>query len=237
MIAPKSLTLILAAGENNFSRNQERLTSKYDFDIDGIDLIARVISTFHLGNTQLVVSAGAQNRYQKFDDIRVIGIRPTKGALISALIGLKGCDLSLPLFITPGDSLITPQKYIDFINHCEYSASDISLIVFNSNRSDYSYIRNVNGKLVEVCEKKVISSQATAGIFFFRTAQLFVECAEWAIMNNLRTEGSFFLAPALNYAVVIGLTPSLFKIQESDYYRFSTLTEAIESEIRYKNAN
>jgi hypothetical protein len=90
-------------------------------------------------------------------------------------------------------------------------------------------------KLVEVCEKKVISSKATAGIFYFKTAHLFIECAEWAIMNNIQTNGLFFLAPALNYAVVKGLNPYLFQIDEKDYYRFSTHDEAVVSEKRYKN--
>jgi hypothetical protein len=90
-------------------------------------------------------------------------------------------------------------------------------------------------KLVEVCEKKVISSKATAGIFYFKSGHLFIECAEWAIMNNIQTKGLFFLAPSLIYAVVKGLNPNLFQINEEDYYRFSSLNEAVASEKRYKN--
>jgi hypothetical protein len=54
-------------------------------------------------------------------------------------------------------------------------------------------------------------------------------------MNNIQTNGLFFLAPALNYAVVKGLNPYLFQIDENDYYRFSTHDEAVVSEKRYKN--
>ncbi len=108
-------------------------------------------------------------------------------------------------------------------------------MVFESQNARYSYVRMLDDKLVEVCEKKVISSKATAGIFYFKTAHLFIECAEWAILNDVRTNGLFFLAPALNYAVVKGLNPTLFQINEKDYYRFSTYEEAENSEKRLRN--
>jgi hypothetical protein len=137
----------------------------------------------------------------------------------------------------PGDSIINPEKYREFVKQCLPSGSEISLVVFDSDNANYSYIRTLDEKLVEVSEKKVISSQATAGIFYFKSAQIFIDCAEWAIMNNIRNQGLFFLAPALNYAVVMGLTPNLFQIDEADYFRFSSYVEAVDSGKRYANAD
>jgi len=62
-----------------------------------------------------------------------------------------------------------------------------------------------------------------------------MECAEWAIMNNFKTNSLFFMAPAMNYAVLKGLNPILFQIDEENYYRFSSHDEAVESERRYIN--
>ncbi len=230
-------TLILAAGENIINSDTGEHISKFDFSVAGQPLLTRIVSTYRSGDTRLVVSEGPSESIQKSDGVSQVKVGRTQGALISALIGLNECDLSAPLFITPSDALLSPTRYSEFRNKCLSSDTDFSIVVFKSDNPNYSYIRTLEGKLVEVCEKKVISSQATAGIFYFKSAQLFLECAEWSIMNNFRTRDLFFLAPALNYAVVTGLRLNLFKIEESEYYRFSHHKEAIESEKRYKNAN
>lgn len=231
------ITLILAAGARNFELEEGHTKSKFDFDVDGESLISRVTRSYQSKDSRLVIAESDLNYISGSQEIRVVPIGSTQGALISALVGLKDCDLSLPLIITPGDALLAEEKYSEFVKHSIYSDAAISLIVFNSDKTDYSYIRTIDGTLVEACEKKVISSLATAGFYYFNSAELFVECAEWAILNNIRTNNSFFLAPALNYAVILGSPVSLFMIEESQYYRFSYLQEAIESEIRYKSAN
>lgn len=230
-------TLILAAGENSFITDTGERVPKFNFNVSGESLVERIVSTYQSGNTRLIISEDRSESIPKSDGVSQVKVGKTQGALISALIGLNECDLSTPLFITPGDALVSFTRYSEFHNKCLTSETDFSMVVFESDNPNYSYIRTLEGKLVEVCEKKVISSQATAGIFYFKSAQLFLECAEWSIMNNFRTQDLFFLAPALNYSVITGLQMNLFQIEESEYYRFSHYREAIESEKRYKNAN
>ncbi len=230
-------TMILGAGKRKFILDNGQSISKLEFDVAGISLVNRVLSIFRTGNVHLIISEEESAEIQTGKEISICKVGSTKGALISALLGLNNCDLSLPLLICPGDSLLKKDRFLEFLEQSEETDSDISLVVFNSDKPNYSYIRTIDDVLVEVCEKKVISSVATAGIFYFKSAQLFLDCAEWAIMNNLITNGSFFIAPSLNYAAIIGSKLSLFRVDESDYYRFSDLNEAFESEIRYRNAN
>jgi bifunctional N-acetylglucosamine-1-phosphate-uridyltransferase/glucosamine-1-phosphate-acetyltransferase GlmU-like protein len=227
-------TLILAAGSSYYSPDGSQI-SKLEFEICGQTLIERIISTYQSGNTYLAVPDENAKLKVNQNQIKLVLIGNTKGALISALIAIRDCDLNLPIFITPGDAFVTEESYTEFCSQSLQSKSEISLMVFDSQNPKFSYIRMRDEKLVEVCEKKVISSKATAGIFYFKTAHLFIECAEWAIMNNVQTNGLFFLAPALNYAVVKGLNPTLFQIDERDYYRFSTHAEAVASEKRFRN--
>jgi len=229
-------TIILAAGGNLFSTPDGSQISKFEFDIAGETLIDRIVSTYQSRNTYMALSSAASDIKIREKDISIVPVGNTKGALVSALIAIRNCDLNLPTFITPGDALISKNNFEDFCTQSLKSKEDIAVIVFESNNPKYSYVRMLDQKLIEVCEKKVISSKATAGIFYFKTAHLFIECAEWAIMNNAQTNGLFFLAPALNYAVVKGLNPTLFEINEEAYYRFSTHEEALESEKRYRNA-
>jgi len=226
-------TLILAAGKSQYLCSDGSQISKYGYNILGKTLIERITSTYISGNTYLALSRSDMSI--NLSDIKNIFVGDTKGALASALIALRYCNLELPIFITPGDALISKKKYDNFRLESLQSNEDISLIVFDSQNPKYSYVRMLNEKLVEVCEKKVISSKATTGIFYFKSGHLFLECAQWVIMNNFRTNDLFYLAPALNYAVLKGLNPHLFQIDEETYYRFSNHDEAIESERRYKN--
>jgi bifunctional N-acetylglucosamine-1-phosphate-uridyltransferase/glucosamine-1-phosphate-acetyltransferase GlmU-like protein len=228
-------TLILAAGSSFYYLPDGSQISKLEFEISGQPLIERIISTYQSGNTFLATPDENGGVTTNQNQIKRALIGNTKGALISALIAIRDCDLNLPIFITPGDALVAEEKYKEFCSQSLQSNSEISLMVFDSQNPKFSYIRMRDEKLVEVCEKKVISSKATAGIFYFNTAHLFIECAEWAIMNNIQTKGLFFLAPALNYAVVKGLNPTLFQIDERDYYRFSTHEEAMASKKRFRN--
>ena len=230
-------TLILAAGGSSYNLPDGSQINKFEFEISGQPLIERIISTFQSGNTYLATPDESTKLNVNQNHIDCVQIRNTKGALISALIAIRDCDLNLPIFITPGDALVTERKYQEFCYQSLHSKSEISLMVFDSQNPKFSYIRMRDEKLVEVCEKKVISSKATAGIFYFNTAHLFIKCAEWAIMNNVQTNGLFFLAPALNFAVVKGLNPTLFQIDEKDYYRFSTHDEAVASEKRFQSDN
>jgi len=228
-------TLILAAGSASFSLPDGSKVSKFEFAIADEKLIEKITSTYCSGNTFLATTDKSIKVSEDTNTITTVPVGSTKGALISALIAIRDCDLNLPIFITPGDALISKKNYDEFCKQSLHSNQDISLIVFDSQNPKYSYVRMLDEKLVEVCEKKVISSKATAGIFYFKSGHLFIECAEWAIMNNIQTKGLFFLAPSLNYAVVKGLNPKLFQIDEEDYYRFSSLDEAVVSEKRYEN--
>lgn len=230
-------TLILAAGGSSFSLPDGKQVNKYEFEIAGQQLIQRITQTYGSGKTYLATSDSNINSNDDKTSPVSVQIGNTKGALISALIAIRDCNLDLPIFIVPGDALIAKKNYDEFNLQSLQSKSEISLVVFDSQNPMYSYVRMVDEKLVEVCEKKVISSKATAGLFYFRTAHLFIECAEWAIMNNIQTNGMFFLAPALNYAVVKGINPFLFQINEDKYYRFSTYKEALDSEKRFRDAN
>lgn len=229
--------LILAAGGKRFTLKNSQSISKLEFYVSCSRLIDRVLSSCKTGFTRLVISDEESADFSSQQDIEICKVGSTNGALITAILGLKDFDLSLPLVVCPGDSLLQNGKFQEFIEQSEIAESDISLVVFNSDKPKYSYIRTIDDVLIEVCEKKVISSVATAGVYYFKSAQLFLECAEWAIMNNVRTNDTFFIAPCLNYAIIVGLNPILFRVEESEYYRFSDLDEALESEDRYKNAN
>lgn len=230
---PDYPTLILAGSPQRFIDVEGREQSKYSFSLGDETLLDGIARTYLGADLNLSI--------YEHDDVvipenllkNLHRVGKTQGALISALLALKKQNLEKPLLIVPGDSLVPRKKYEKFVETASENNADISVIVFNSDKPNYSYVRTRNNKLIEVCEKKVISSNATAGIYYFSTASLFLECAEWAITNNIRTNGNFYVAPCLNFAVIQNLNISLFEIMESDYFRFSNYDEALSSRERY----
>ena len=81
----------------------------------------------------------------------------------------------------------------------------------------FSYIgRNAAGQVSEVVEKKVISDEATVGIYNFRKGQDFVQYAEQMIADNLRVNGEFYVAPVFNHMIRDGHTITTYSVGEVD---------------------
>ena len=68
-----------------------------------------------------------------------------------------------------------------------------------SDHPKWSYIRfSETGCVSEVVEKKVVSNEATVGIYNFRRGIDFVRAADSMISKNLRVNNEFYVAPAYN---------------------------------------
>jgi hypothetical protein len=69
----------------------------------------------------------------------------------------------------------------------------------------WSYCRmRADGTVSEVVEKKVVSNEATVGIYNFARGQDFVRAAEDMIAKNLRVNGEFYVAPCYNQLIAAG---------------------------------
>jgi hypothetical protein len=232
-VNPDYPTLILAGSPQRFTNVKGGDQSKYSFSLGDETLLDCIARTYLGADLSLSIYEHDDAEIPEILLKNLHRVGKTQGALISALLAIKKQKLDKPLLIVPGDALIPRDKYEEFVEATSKNNADISVIVFNSDKSNYSYVRTRNNKLIEVCEKKVISSNATAGIYYFSSARLFLECAEWEITNNIRTNNNFYVAPCLNFAVIQNLKISLFEILESDYFRFSNYDEALSSRERY----
>jgi hypothetical protein len=69
----------------------------------------------------------------------------------------------------------------------------------------WSYVRfDDAGLITEVVEKRVISTEATVGIYNFRRGSDFVAAAERMIEHDLRVNGEFYVAPVYNQLIADG---------------------------------
>ena len=72
----------------------------------------------------------------------------------------------------------------------------------DSNDLKWSYAKiNENGIVTKVAEKEYISSNATTGIYFWKSARNFIKHAETMIHKNDRVKNEFYVGPVYNYAI------------------------------------
>lgn len=222
-------TLILAAGIDG----EMEYLQKFQFAIGDSELIQLADRTYGSKNAIIVLPKSIDWNVLGKIESRICNVGKTQGALATALIALQDCDLSQPLFICPGDAIVRVEVYESFRIWCDESDYDACVMVLDSENPEYSYVRVLSDKPIEFSEKKVISSRALTGIYYFRSAELFLRSAEWALINQVRTLGQFFIAPSLNYLIMKECDLGLFTIDVNNFYRFGTLPEATESRKRF----
>ena len=61
-----------------------------------------------------------------------------------------------------------------------------------------------NNLVTEVAEKKVISKNATVGVYYWKKGSDYVNFAETMIKKNIRVNNEFYVCPVYNEAIVGG---------------------------------
>lgn len=141
----------------------------------------------------------------------------TSGAALSALAGVAlARDAAEPVCIDLVDIEYrsTFDPIAEFAGRSELGAAALT---FSSQNAIYSYLRtDGEGRVVEAAEKRVISSRASAGTYFFASAAVYLA----ALAHNLASpaavthRGLFFVCPVLNGVIANGLEVALSDVDE-----------------------
>ena len=224
-------TLLLAAGPNSDTHQAQSTTSRFRFKLhDGSSLLSFAYQTY--ASPINTVVALNHDDYQFFETGHEIGNAKlieinarAQGALATCGLSLDFLQEDLPVLIASGDGIV-PKRLREFLDLMADSRADGGAIVFPSQKPNYSYIRSLGKTVIEIAEKQRIGPLATSGVFFFRDKKILSECIRWAILNNIQFEGRYYLAPALNKLIYENQRVVTLKIEESEYFRFATSSEA-----------
>ena len=138
------------------------------------------------------------------DDIEIVTTEGlTRGSVCSCLLARDLIDNDLPLVIHTLDIEFFPQ-----LNPASFveSGFDGNMLTFKSNSANYSYVETDDNNLVtKTAEKKVISSNACVGIYYFAKGSIFCDYADKMIEQDLTTKGEFYITPLYNLLVEDGL--------------------------------
>lgn len=160
--------------------------------------------------------------------------RETRGALVSASFALGDLDSGVSFLIVPSNSVVPLSNISEFFQNMKMQKCVVGALVLQSTDPNYSYARKDKGNMViEIVEKQVAGNCALAGIYYFDSSEVFQACAQWALVNNITTEGRYFLSPALNYFLASGVEIGLYDIPSQDYLRFDTISQAESSVERW----
>lgn len=149
----------------------------------------------------------------------------TFGALSTLGLLLNEIPPDRAILVTPVDGHVSsPIK--GFVSHMYKGGYDAGVVIFESINPNFSYVRIHDGLAIEVAEKVRISTSATAGIFYFRDKKTLIDCIKWAMLNDIQTNGQFYIAPSLNYLITQKKSIGIYEVDADQYYRFSTIEEA-----------
>jgi hypothetical protein len=131
----------------------------------------------------------------------------TKGALFTSVLGVTQIENLL-------EPVIVDLADIDFYSNIEIESIfsqnvNIRAIVpyFYSLESKYSYMKLDNGFVSEVVEKKVISNNASAGVYIFRNLFDFLDCFSFALQypSKCSVNGIYYICPSLESLILKNL--------------------------------
>lgn len=125
----------------------------------------------------------------------------TEGAACTVLLAKKYIDNNKPLIISNSDQFIEWDPSEVMYNFLSKKV-DGGILTFKATHPKWSYAKINNfGKVIEVAEKKVISDNATVGIYFWKKGSNFVKYANQMIKKNIRVNNEFYVCPVYNEAI------------------------------------
>ncbi len=122
----------------------------------------------------------------------------TEGAACTTLLAKEFINNSDPLIIANSDQYInwnSSKALYDFNS----KNLDGAILTFEAIHPKWSYAKcNDEGFVTEVAEKKVISKNATVGVYYWKHGSDYVQSAENMIKKNIRVNNEFYVCPVYN---------------------------------------
>lgn len=125
----------------------------------------------------------------------------TQGAACTVLLAKNYINNNNPLIISNCDQFIQ-WNTSEIMYHFSSKKIDGGILTFKNIHPKWSYAKvNKFNKVIEVAEKKVISENATVGVYFWKKGSFFVKYANQMIKKNIRVNNEFYICPVYNEAI------------------------------------
>jgi len=189
-------------------------------DVNGKPMIQRVIDNLNIdANYTFIVQKSLYENHNLgtilplivpgCKVIQTMGL--TEGAACTTLLAKEFINNSKHLLIANCDQLVE-------WNSCDFMYSMLSddasggILTFDDSNPKWSYVRlGPDGYACEVAEKKVISNEATVGIYYWKHGADYVRLAEQMISKDIRVNNEFYVCPVYNEAFAEKMRVKIFR--------------------------
>lgn len=196
----------MAGAGSRFSKAGYQLPKPL-IDINGKPMIQHVIDNLNM-DAQFVFVV-QKDHYQKYNlgaylslmapgckIVQTEGV--TEGAACTTLLAKEFIDNSRHLLIANSDQFVKWES-CDFMYSMLCDDADGGILTFESTDTKWSYVRlGLDGYACEVAEKKLISNEATVGIYYWKHGSDYVRLAQQMINSNIRVNNEFYVCPVYN---------------------------------------
>jgi NDP-sugar pyrophosphorylase family protein len=136
----------------------------------------------------------------------------TEGAACTVLTIRDLIDNDAPLMIANCDQWVDIDIN-DYLQRLDEVRADGMIMTMWADHPKWSYVRfDDSGEPAEVVEKRVVSNEATVGIYNYRRGSDFVAAADSMIAKGLRVNGEFYVAPTYNELLQSGKRICLYNV-------------------------
>ena len=138
----------------------------------------------------------------------------TEGAACTTLLAKEYINSSDPLIIANSDQYIrwnSSKAIYDFNS----KNLDGAILTFEAIHPKWSYAKcDDQGFVTEVAEKKVISKNATVGVYYWKHGSDYVNSAEKMIEKNIRVNNEFYVCPVYNEFLLQKKKVKIYNVDE-----------------------
>ena len=176
-------------------------------EIDNKPMIQWVIESLNLkANYIFIIQKEHQEKYNIKSVLKILQPKCkiieldhlTEGAACTTLLAKEFINNDDPLIIANSDQYInwnSSKAFYDFNS----KNLDGAILTFEAIHPKWSYAKcNDEGFVTEVAEKKVISKNATVGVYYWKHGSDYVKSAEEMIKKNIRVNNEFYVCPVYN---------------------------------------
>ena len=141
----------------------------------------------------------------------------TEGAACTVLLGKKYLNNDDQLMIANSDQWID-FNINEYLDHLNITGLDGLIMTMTADDPKWSFVKlDKLNRVSEVAEKKVISNEATVGIYNFIKGSDYVFAAEEMIRKQKYVNGEFYVAPVYNELILLKKEIGIFNIgKEAD---------------------
>jgi dTDP-glucose pyrophosphorylase len=179
---------------------------------------------YHLDNTLRLLDSNCE----------IVKIKNNnKGGLCSVLMAIDKIGNEDSILILNSDQIIE-DDLSEINNYWLINQTDVGVVTFKSVHPRWSYALSEAENIIQTAEKNPISNQAIAGYYYFNSAKLFFDCAFQTIINDVQTDGMFFISPVINEFILRNKKVNFYPLDVKKYHSFYSPKLINEFETNYK---